>query len=628
MKIGDLLQKALHLHLQNRNQEALKLLNQAHKLAPNDPCILSLQGCIQLRCNLFSEAAESCKKALRYNPSDYETYLYLGLSQVSLKEYQNAIVSLSTYLKHSSESPHAWNGLGVAFMNTGKYGDAVLAFEKASGLKGNCGQNIPSYLEALSHMIDPSDLITRIDMVLEKDPDNIKILEQRLISLHNLGRWDEVEACMNRIILLLKTSKMRGIETVEMLSRHGKYEEAKKVLSSLTKEEQNQEGGKYYRGFFALESGETKKAIEILSSSAKEYPHNPYFYCFLGKAYVLEGDYKKALDSLKKAEKKTTLPWTYRVLLCQVLMSLAMYDDAKVIFESEDAFSEKSSFIYDIADTLFNNRLYDQALIAAQWYTDSHPNEMKGWKLLGKTYENLSLFQEAEEALRKGIDIAPDEELLLSLASVLDEQDDYEGSLEIIEGVLEKNPSNNYALIQKGYVLGLMEEYDEAYDIFESLSKDLPGNDTVWWDLGWIESSRGNQKEAIEAYLRAIELNPEEPAIWDNLGDCYEMTGESEKAIEAYFRSIELGLEDPDVYMRLADLLISKGDYEKTLELFDLIIILKPDDAEVWKVRADILYELSRFSEALESVNKGLTLNKNDRDMIRLKGKIQNKMKG
>ena len=80
--------------------------------------------------------------------------------------------------------------------------------------------------------------------------------------------------------------------------------------------------------------------------------------------------------------------------------------------------------------------------------------------------------------------------------------------------------------------------------------------------------------------------------------------------------------------MRLADLLISQGDYEKSLELFDLIITMTPDDAEVWKVRADILYELSRFSEALESVNKGLTLNKNDRDMRRLKGKIQNKMKG
>lgn len=101
----------------------------------------------------------------------------------------------------------------------------------------------------MSQILAPSDLITRIDMVLEKDPDNIKILEQRLICLHNLGIWDEVEACINRIIFLLKTSEIRGIETVEMLSRHGKYEEAKKVLSSLTKEEQNQEGGKYYRGF-------------------------------------------------------------------------------------------------------------------------------------------------------------------------------------------------------------------------------------------------------------------------------------------------------------------------------------------------------------------------------------------
>lgn len=57
------------------------------------------------------------------------------------------------------------------------------------------------------------------------------------------------------------------------------------------------------------------------------------------------------------------------------------------------------------------------------------------------------------------------------------------------------------------------------------------------------------------------------------------------------------------------------------------MITMTPDDPEVWKVRADILYVLSRFSDALESVDRGLALNQNNRDMIRLKGKILNKMK-
>lgn len=628
-KVGSLLQRALLLHAQEKNQEALKFINQAHKLAPTDPVILSCRGCIQLKCGLYPEASESCKKAIRYDPSDYEVYVYLGLSQIEGKDYQNGIESLKTYLKHTPDSPYAWNGLGVAYLKTGQYSDAVLAFEKASTLKGNSGKNIPSYLEALSHTIEPSDLIIRIDTFLENDPDNIHILEQRHTCLHNLGRCDEAKACMDRIIHLIKTSKVGGILPIEMLIRHGKYEDAKELLLSLPQEEKNQEEELYYRGIIALETGENKNAIVILSSGTKQYPQNAYFNCFLGKAYVLEGNYEKALESLKRAEKRINLPWIFRVLQCQASMTLKRYDEAKAIFESEDAFSEKSPLLYDIAHILSTNQHHDQALIAAQWYSDSHPDDEDGWKLLGKIYENLDRFQEAEEAYWKGIEIDPDnEELLLSLASVLEEQEEYEDSLEIIEGVLQKNPDNHDALIDKGYVLGLMEEYEEAYGIFELLSRELPDNSDVYWDLGWIESSRGNQKEAIEAYLRAIELNPEEPAIWDNLGDCYEMTGESEKAIEAYFRSIELGLEDPEMYMILADLLISKGDYEKSLELYDKIITIVPDDAEVWKVRADILYELSRFSEALESVNRGLKLDQKNRDLIRLKGKIQNKMKG
>lgn len=91
------------------------------------------------------------------------------------------------------------------------------------------------------------------------------------------------------------------------------------------------------------------------------------------------------------------------------------------------------------------------------------------------------------------------------MASVLEEQEEYEDSLEIIEGVLEKNPKNYDALIHKGYVLGLMEEYENAYEIFEFLSGELPDNEDVWWDLGWIESCRDNQKEAIKAYLKTIE---------------------------------------------------------------------------------------------------------------------------
>lgn len=46
-------------------------------------------------------------------------------------------------------------------------------------------------------------------------------------------------------------------------------------------------------------------------------------------------------------------------------MTLKRYDEAKAIFESEDASSETSSLFYLLAETLFKNQIYDQALIPA-----------------------------------------------------------------------------------------------------------------------------------------------------------------------------------------------------------------------------------------------------------------------
>ena len=97
-----------------------------------------------MKLQQFEPAHETLTKAIEVNPNGASCRYALGVSQFYLKKLPEAIESLRRALQLAPDSPNAALAhfyLGLAYLNSGKAGDAEPHLKKAYQLGGN---SIPS----------------------------------------------------------------------------------------------------------------------------------------------------------------------------------------------------------------------------------------------------------------------------------------------------------------------------------------------------------------------------------------------------------------------------------------------------------------------------------------------------
>jgi tetratricopeptide (TPR) repeat protein len=101
-------------------------------------------------------AVEACRNAIKFDDSDFDAHLNLGIAYLNLKKYNEAEPELVTaaYLNRSSIRPHYY--LGMLFVMKDDLDVAQKAFEKAIELKG--GTTIPAIHKYLGRIYMKKDM--------------------------------------------------------------------------------------------------------------------------------------------------------------------------------------------------------------------------------------------------------------------------------------------------------------------------------------------------------------------------------------------------------------------------------------------------------------------------------------
>ncbi len=123
-------------------------------------------------------------------------------------------------------------------------------------------------------------------------------------------------------------------------------------------------------------------------------------------------------------------------------------------------------------------------------------------------------------------------------------QGDFDGALDGLKAILEKNPEDPNAL----YLTGV------AY-----LRKDLP-------------------VEASGPFLKVTELSPKFAAAFYQLGVCYQKQDQPDKALAEFEKAIALEPGNPDVFYNAGLLLFGLGRINEALVHFEKALALRPDD--------------------------------------------------
>jgi tetratricopeptide (TPR) repeat protein len=161
-----------------------------------------------------------------------------------------------------------------------------------------------------------------------------------------------------------------------------------------------------------------------------------------------------------------------------------------------------------------------------------------------------------------------------------------EEGLELAKQALQQAPRNISILDTAAVLYERTNNYDKAVEILDFLLQVDPSNAMAMARLGLLYSDQlGQPERGIIFAERARSLSPRLPEVLDALGWSYYQTGRKEKAEDFLQRSVRNG-ESMDAYVHLAQLVMKRGEYDKAMDYLRLAQELAKDPYSTNRITA------------------------------------------
>ncbi len=287
---------------------------------------------------------------------------------------------------------------------------------------------------------------------------------------------------------------------------------------------------------------EQEAAVELLEKALELHPNSPAIYSTLGGILTDLGRYEEAMEICKRGIEISPHSGGQYGTLGIVLYKLNRFSDAEETLRRGIEVDPNRFWVhYHLGRTLYklgklkeaseaykeslrlepnNPELHNEYKNLAEEFVSLGRKEDAGeiYNNLGRAFNKLGNFGEAEKILRAGIELSP------------------------------KNPSLYNTLSHALYGLGRRED---AVDILRKGIEISPQDSTLRISLGWLLRSLGRTEEAIEMYTKAIELDPNRPDPYRDLVEIFVRHGQFEKAEKLCIKGLEVNPSDSFLLNRL-----------------------------------------------------------------------------
>jgi serine/threonine-protein kinase len=255
----------------------------------------------------------------------------------------------------------------------------------------------------------------------------------------------------------------------------------------------------------------------------------------------------------------------------------------------------------------------EEALKELQVAHDADPRNSDTERWIGDYYTTVNDTAKAEDALRRAIDLAPNDWIPYQyFGRFLYRTARYEEAAKMWERADELAPDNVLVLRNLAAVYHQLNRTDEGIAKLQR-SLEIQPNATSYANLGTMRFFQGRYTDAAAAFEKAVELNPTYFLYWGNLGDAYRwIPGSDQKARDAYERASALTVErlktqgeDVELHGSLAIYLVKSGDRVGALERVVALEKMKRTPGSYFK--SMMVYELAgQRDKALRDLESAL----------------------
>jgi Flp pilus assembly protein TadD len=192
---------------------------------------------------------------------------------------------------------------------------------------------------------------------------------------------------------------------------------------------------------------------------------------------------------------------------------------------------------FELADSAYRDRRYEDATVLFKTYTESRPNNAWGFYMLGLSAWKSGDRVQAESAFVQALALdSTHVKSHLNLSRVLLEGEQAESALVHIETAMGRDSISSEPVRLQGRAFEALGKFDDAIVAYQR-AIELDDSD-VWAmnNLGALFIRLERFQDAIEPLKTAVQLNDKVAVFHNNLGMAFERTGQY-RAAEAEYRA-------------------------------------------------------------------------------------------
>lgn len=420
-----------------------------------------------------------------------------------------------------------------------------------------------------------------------------------------------------------------------LYSRGRKREEARKYLEKAVSLAPNSSVIAAEMAEFLIHGKAPDKAMSFIDSKRDVLEKTVSGMKAIGMAYVLNGEYQRAVSVLTRAVAAGPSDLETDFILGRVYLSLGQYATAADIFGRLIKYRPQHTRYYSFLGEAYREagRLMESSdVLGTAMKLDPYnvPNLLN----LANTYFRLGWYRKAEQYLIRARDLNPDMgEILINLGVLYWHMNKRDNAERIFNLAVEKNSTIQSALNNRANILFLSGNVKKAIKMYKRADKSGKKSEVVLYNLARAYLSVGKVKDAVSYLDEVLLISPDRLDVLILQAQLALRQNQVEDA-ELYYRKIlDLSPGHRETIIKLTALFEKQERYEDALKIVEEHLNDFPQDLtfrlrlpELYRKRGWYEVALSEYQNMLQdrglknSAGVWLGIGQTQYDIIRFKG--------
>ncbi|MFC1693386.1 tetratricopeptide repeat protein [Candidatus Latescibacterota bacterium] len=303
-------------------------------------------------------------------------------------------------------------------------------------------------------------------------------------------------------------------------------------------------------------------AIEYYNKALSFYGDNAEIYYSVGMVHFLKGEIDEALTNYWKAIKNSTKN--------EPINSKAYYQVAISLFKKGDIDNAKKALLN------VNKVIDDKDIISLDQNNDVNLS-------LANILYNDEMYDIAMELyLNELKDNPKNVSAYIGLGKTFLKIGEFDSSLRNLNKAIELDPNNSGAFY---YLTNTYLEIGNLTDAFSNAENAIEldsSNFSEHYSLAQKFLKYGSINYALEIAHKSLQNNPNGQNLYILIGDIYESQGKINDAITNYQKVIEISPNNSEVLIKLGMISVEQGNRDKSIEYFNKVIENDPKNYEIY----------------------------------------------